>query len=344
MIEEEIIEDVPEVEAEEPLSIRDNLASALKDVKAKQETEEKPEPKENKIKENKVEAKEPKVKTKNASREAEVKEVKTDLPEVKAPQSFQGANAPMWKSMPRNIQEYVAKREEEFHRELTKQDEERTFGRSVKDLATPYIPLIKAEGGDIVKGFQSYLNTAYVLRTKSPQEKGALLMQLAREFGADLRGASQAQPQVHPMLLQTQQELQSLKAEREQEKVLKKQQEDGALKSQVDAFSADPKNIHFEAVKADMAALLRGGVAKDLQDAYDRAVYANPQTRSTILAQQASDEKQVAEKKAKAEAAKRAGSSIRGGPGPSALKNGNIQQPDLRKALMSAFAEHRGEA
>jgi hypothetical protein len=346
MLEEENIEAPVEViEKEEPVkvpSVRDSLAAAVEESKAKQ-TDEKPARavKEAKLpKETKTDIQ---VKTKvfkDAPREAEVK---TDLPAIKVPQSFGGDKKALWDSMPRNVQEFWAKREDEFHRELTKQDEERTFGRSVKELATPYIPLIKAEGGDIVKGFQSYLNTAYILRTKSPQEKGQLLMQLAREFGADLRGV-QAQNPVNPQLHQLQQELAGLKGSIEQEKALKKQQEDAALQTQVEAFAADPKNIHFETVKADMAALLRGNVAKDLQDAYDRAVYANPQTRSTLLAQKDSEEKQVADKKAKAEAAKKAGSSLRGGPGPSALRNGNIPQPDLRKALVSAFAEHRGEA
>ncbi len=348
MLEEEIIEAPVEQEVQEQPekapSVRDSLAAAVEESKAKQADEEKPLKKEAKEQKPEKQVK-PKI-SKDASHEAQVKPEVKDEPPIKVPQSFQGANAPMFQGLPRNVQEFLVKREEDYHRELTKQDDERLFGKSVKDIATPYMPLIKAEGGEITKAFQSYLNTAYVLRTKSPQEKGQLLLKLAQEFGADLRGGmQQAQNPVHPQLQQLQQELAGLKGSIEQEKASKKQQEDSALQSQVEAFSADPKNIHFETVKAHMAALLRGGIAKDLQDAYDQAVYANPQTRSTLLAEKESEEKQVAEKKAKAEAAKRAGSSLRGsGTGQSALKNGVIKQPDLRKALKSAFAEHRGEA
>jgi hypothetical protein len=359
MLEEAQVETpVEDAEIEQPIeppSIRDSLASALEESKAKAANDAdgkklvsfKATPKEAKVKDDNAIDKPLKTKTiKDITKDvSQVTGKETVLPEIKTPQSFQGANAPAWKDLPRNMQEFLAKREEDYHRELTKQDEERTFGRSIKELASPYLPLIQAEGGDVTKAFQNFLNHAYILRTKSPQEKGLLILKLAQEFGADLRGAAQqGNVQVSPQLQQLQQEVQDLKKQREQEIALKKQQEDTALKSQVDAFSADPTHIYFETVKAEMAALLRGGIAKDLQDAYDRAVHANPQTRSALLSQQKEEEKQVADKKAKAEAAKRAGSSLRGGPGPSALKNGQIKQPDLRKALESAFAEHRGEA
>jgi len=318
----------------EPVSIRENLATALETVKAKQ-AEETPKTGRERDEAGKF-TKEPKEK-KTVSRETP----EVTLPEIKMPKSFPADKAKDFAALPRPIQELLAKREDDYHKELTKHDEERNFGRQVQALANPYLPLIKAEGGEIVKAFEQYLNTAYVLRTKSPQEKGQLILKLAQEYGADLRGASQTQPQAHPALQQMQQEIAALKGQIEQEKAFKKQQEDSAIKSQIDAFAANPKNVHFEAVKAHMAALLRGGAAKDLEDAYDQAVHANPHTRSTLLQQTNVDEQRVAEKKAKAEAAKRAGSSLRGAPGIAATKNGRIVQPDLRSELKAQFAAFR---
>jgi len=128
----------------------------------------------------------------------------------------------------------------------------------------------------------------------------------------------------------------------EQEAALKKQQEDNEIQGQIKTFAADPKNVHFETVKAHMAALLKGGIAKDLQDAYDQAVYANPQTRSSLLeAKTVSDnEKRVAEQKARAEAAKRAGSSLRGAPGIMASKDGKVNGLDLRSTIRAAIAKN----
>lgn len=56
----------------------------------------------------------------------------------------------------------------------------------------------------------------------------------------------------------------------------------------IDNFASDPANPrpHFDAVKEDMALLIRSGRAKDLADAYDRAVWGNPQLRASLLAEQ----------------------------------------------------------
>lgn len=350
---EDILNDVPEIEQEEaPLSIRENLAAALEQSKSKQEDV--AEKTEKSRDETGKFAKEPKLAKSTKGKEVVTdiakivprgtQEIKNDIKLDPAPQGISAAVKAKWAELPPEVRQEFSKREADYHKELTKHDEERVFGRSVRDLANPYIPLIKAEGGDLVKAFGSYLNTAYILRTKSPQEKGQLILQLAREYGADLQGASQPQGNADPRYTQLQQEVGQLKSVIQQDQEAKKQQEEKVLKSQIEEFSADPSNIHFETVKAHMAALLRGGMATGLQDAYDQAVYANPQTRSTLLQQQSavSDEKRLAEKKAKAEQAKRAGSSLRGAPGMAATKNGRIVQPDLRSELRAAFASHQG--
>lgn len=262
---------------------------------------------------------------------------------LSVPAAYTGSIKTEWAKLPLAVQQELIRREQDVEKGFTKFDEERNFGKQLKELATPYLPIIRAEGGDINKAFSSFLDTAYKLRTKNPQEKGQILMQLAREYGADLSQANTQQAQVpfNPVLHQVQQELQGLKGTIEQEKALKKQQEDEATQRQIDAFRSDPKNTHFDTVKAHMAALLTGGLAKDLQDAYDQAVHANPQTRSTLLEQSSAqaEEKRLAEQKAKAEAAKKAGSSVRGSPGVAALKNGKIEHASLRDTLKAAYAE-----
>jgi hypothetical protein len=49
-----------------------------------------------------------------------------------------------------------------------------------------------------------------------------------------------------------------------------------------------------------MAALLQAGQAKDLQDAYEQAVWANPQTRTSLIAQQQQEAKAKATQTAQA--------------------------------------------
>lgn len=264
---------------------------------------------------------------------------------IPPPQAYSGAVKAKWAELPREIQTELAKREADFHKELTKHDEERTFGRQVEKIVTPYVAQIRAEGATVPQAIESLLNMAHVLRVGNPQQKSDLLLRTAHTFGVDLRQAlqvQQAQPQLHPQVQNVLQEVQGIKQRLEQEATLKKQQEDNEIQQQIKAFGADPEHIHFETVKPHMAALLQGGIAKDLQDAYDQAVYANPHTRSSLLEAQKADtnEKRVAEQKARAEAARRAGSSLKGAPGMAASKDGKIKGLDLRSTIRAAMADH----
>jgi gas vesicle protein len=284
------------------------------------------------------------IKSNAVAKETQQVAVVAEEPPIPPPQAYNGAVKAKWNELPRDIQQELSVREQYFHRELTKHDEERNFGRTVDRIVQPYMAQIKAEGATAPQAIESLLNMAHVLRVGSPQQKSDLLLRTAQTFGVDLRSAvQQPQQQIHPQIQTALQEVQAIKSRLEQADAAKKAAEEAELQQTIKEFSENPKNIHFEAVKAHMASLLVSGLAKDLQDAYDQAVYANPQTRSTLLEQQksASNEQRVAEQKARAEAARKAGSSIKGAPGMVASKNGQIKGLDLRSTLKAAFAEHR---
>ena len=336
-VEDEIVEQP--VEKEAPPSIREGLAAALEESKAKKASEQGKEP----VKVAKEPKKEPK--TAKSVENGQVRDQVKVLDEVKPPASFTGAVKANWSKLPPDIQQELIKRDQDFHKELTKHDEERSFGRKVNEIVSPYMATIRAEGSDAPQAIASLLNMAHVLRVGTPQQKSDLLLRTAQTYGIDLRQATQqAQNQLPPVIQQLMQEQQQLKSQLAEERALKKQQEDSSIQEQIKTFAAESGHEHFEIVKAHMASLLQSGLAKDLSDAYDQAVHANPQTRSTLVQSQDVEKRLANDKKAKAEAAKKAGSSLKGGPGPSVNKNGNIKQPDLRKALLSAWAEHRGEA
>lgn len=343
---DDVVAPLPDEIADKPESLRETIEKARETVKAQSD-----EPKEKKEKVIKVkshqrvvgsEIKAPKIDAKEI-KEAPNGEAKDEA--IQAPQSYSSFVKAKWAELPKEIQQELSKRENDYHKELTKHDEERNFGRQMKDVVTPYVAQIRAEGAEPAQAVASLLNMAHVLRVGSPQQKSDLLIRTAQTFGVDLRQAlqvQQMQPQLPPQVQQAMQEVQSLKLQLQQQEASKKQQEDNEIQGQIKAFAADSKNIHFDAVKPHMAALLKSGVAKDLQDAYDQAVYANPQTRSSLLeAKQAeSNEKRVAEQKARAEAAKRAGSSLRGAPGIMASKDGKVNGLDLRQTIRAAIAKN----
>lgn len=270
-----------------------------------------------------------------------------------------GANAPVepikdrfrkpildnWKNLPPDVQRELNRREEDFRKAFANRDDEVVLGRRFTEIVGPYMAQMRAEGAEPLKAVAELLNTAYVLRTASPQQKGQLLWRTAQQFGADMRQIPQGQQAFDPNLHAVNQQLAALQAEIKKQDTLRQQQEQAGIDGLIQSFSADTAaHPYFEAVKGEMAALLQGGGAKDLQEAYDKAVWANPDIRSSLLAEQktAEDKRVAAENAAKAEKAKKAGSSVKGGPGMAASKTAQVAKGSLRAELESAFRAHGG--
>src|ERR1700741_262683 len=348
---DEVIEQ-PQVAEQEaaPLTLREEIESAVKTVSEKQvdpsvkDTQETEETKAQRLRDEsgKFVKKESATKTEEKAEKPALKP-ETATPVVaekpKAPEHLKPAIKAKWDTLPPDVQEAIIAREEEADKVIKRQDEERMFGKQVKDVITPYMPMIQAEGSTPAIAVQSLLNTAYQLRTGTPQQKGQLIMQLAKQFGAELPQVSQGDTYVDPQVQAIQQELESLKSNLQQTATQREQQEQANINSTIAAFAADPKNVHFETVRNHMSALLKAGVAKDLQDAYDQAVYVNPDTRSALLQSQQADleAKRVAEQKEKPDAPRKPAGSITGGPGATAPKNPSVASRSLREELEANF-------
>lgn len=165
---------------------------------------------------------------------------------------------------------------------------------------------------------------------------------LARQYGVNLAQAQQGQapqPQSDPVVSQLQQQLQGLQSQMQQRETSEQNRAANELQSQIAAFQADPANIYFENVKPQMAALLRDGQAQDLKGAYDQAIWANPETRGLMLAEQQKQAQASVLKAAqdKAKAAGLASGSLNGSASGNAMpaSTGNSIEDDVRAAMAS---------
>lgn len=284
----------------------------------------------------KTEVKTDKPDTTVAQKTQELKDVKR---EIKAPASWKSEARAKWETLPDDIRAEVARREEETHSIISRHDDDRAFAKQLKEVINPYMPLIQSEGGTPAGAVRDLLNTAYVLRTGSPQQKATLLRQVAQQYGVDLsQGAQTQQVPNDPIVQQLYQKVAQLEGTLTNAERAKQQQEQSAINQQIQAFASDPKNVHFEAVKPHMAALLQSGLAKDMEDAYEQAIYARPDIRSTFLEQRnaESETKRVAEAKVKADAARKAGSSVVGSPGVAVPNIGKTDR-SLRDEIAANF-------
>lgn len=232
---------------------------------------------------------------------------------VKPPDGWNAAAKAKFAALEPDIQAEITRRETDMHRQFTTQDQDRTLGKGIREVAAPYLATIKAEGGDEKAAFAQFLNYAHIMRQGTAMQKLQALHQVAQaynvEIGQPLQQAPQFQAAIQP------QEIRALvQAELDQQRQV---QEQSAITSEIDAFKNAPGHEHYEQVKGLMGNLLLSEQAQDLPEAYNKAIWADPEIRSKLIADQtaAKEQERLSGAQARTDAARRAAGSITGSPG-----------------------------
>lgn len=253
-----------------------------------------------------------------------------------APHALSAAAKAKWKDVPAEIRSEWSKREAEIHKTFTAHDGELRMGREMKEVVSPYMAIIQAEGGTPTTAVRDLLNTAYVLRTGHPVQKAQLIQQVCQQYGIDLGLLSQSSQQhVDPNIAQLQQELAMLKQQSSPEVIQKQLQdrmETDNVNSEVRAFASDPVNKHYETVKPIMASLLNSGAAQNMKEAYELACRAHPTVGSMLEAEKAAAKQ--AKSSADLASKKKASASITGSPGV-LVPNSGLPNRTLREELQA---------
>lgn len=216
-----------------------------------------------------------------------------------------------WSKTPKEVQDYWEVREKQMLDGLEQYKGDAVYGKSMRDAITPYMALIQAQGIDAPKAVQTLLNAHYKLSVSPPSQKQQYLQYIAKQYGIDTAGigsTQQGQQAADPRYQQLQDELHQLKQVIQSGSEQQLNAERTRISQEVNTFASDPAHPYFDDVADDIIVMLKSGLS--LQDAYDRAVWANPVTRAKETARLQTDAKAEAEKKAKeqAEAAKKAAS------------------------------------
>lgn len=265
----------------------------------------------------------------------------TEQPKSEAPVALSGAIKAKWNELPEDVRAEWKKREDDIHRMMTAKEGELNLGRSIKEIAAPYEAVIRSEGGTVEGAFKDLLNTSYILRAGSPQQKAQAVMQAIQQFGVDLSLVG-GQQQVNP-LSAIQQQIQELRQQTDPVKIksqLQQEMERDRIAGEIQAFAANPANVHFEKVKPVMRALFESGQATDLQQAYDLAIWSDPSIRTELLKAQTAQE--ADKKKAEMAAKRKASASVAGSPGL-ASPNANAPQKSLEDELRDQMRASSGK-
>ena len=253
---------------------------------------------------------------------------------IRAPASWSPAAKASFERLPPEVQQAVAKREQEIDHGLRRKSEEVKRYEPLEQLIAPRRALWAAQGMDEASAIKTLL-AAQDLLERDPKQG---LEFLARSYGVNLNTAQpqgqpyQAQParDSHPEIAALKQQLQVLQSQVQTAQT-------APIVSQIDAFQNDPANLYFENVRDDMAVLLHNGKASDLKEAYDMACWMRPDIRPFLQTAQAP----AVTTQGKATQARRAAVSVTGSPGQTRVpkSNGSIED-DIR----AAFEEVAGSA
>lgn len=184
----------------------------------------------------------------------------------------------------------------------------------------------------------------------------AYRVDLGKLFGANPAQAGQEEGEIPPAVAELrqrnailEQRLQSIEGSltvqqrrSEAERAHQERLQSESIVSEVSTFSADKP--HFQKVRPLMGALLQSGAAKGLEDAYQMAVFADPETRVAVQAEEDAKRRAGEEMKKRqaAEKAKAAAVSIRQGAAPSPAPatitgTGNAYRDDVKADVLAAF-------
>ena len=245
--------------------------------------------------------------------EEKVEDQAPELEAISAPKHWPKEEQEIFNAWDANVQHQVMDRYKAMEGDYTKKTQAlakyKKRNESLDEIYGPFRDDFQRAGMDEVAATRQLLAAHKYLR-EDPQQA---LKWLAQSYGVDLKAVNDdtaiedeyADPQMKAMQQQIAQLQGTITNQQQQAQNMQKQEVQAMIDNFQTAKDADGnlKHPHFDVVQNQMSGLISSGVAKDIESAYEMAVYANPETRAKVL-----DEKVKKETKqeVKAEAVQKA--------------------------------------
>lgn len=227
----------------------------------------------------------------------------------KIPRSWRQELAPKYEALDQDVQQEIYKREEDVFQGIEQYKGKAQLAHEFEQTIQPYMARIQSLGVTPIQAVQKLMNADHVLTYGDAAQKQAMFQAIARDYGIQLDPNYQP-AQADPVSSQLQQEVATLK---QTITTLQQNQEQASLNpyvNEVQQFRA--AHEHFGRLENVILGLIQSGAAKGLKDAYDMALFADPELRNAAIAEQQADkQKQEAQRVATAKAA---AVQVRGSP------------------------------
>lgn len=227
---------------------------------------------------------------------------------VEAPRSWAKEIAPEFAKLAKPVQEYIRKREEDFTNGISQYKQAADYGTAVHAVIQPYMAHLNSKGADVGNTLKFLLNADYLLATGTPERKSAFIRQVMKDSGITTEMLGAEPPQKSADVQALEQQIREMGGTLNNFQSAQVNERYSQVAKAVDTFAADPKNIYFKELSDDIVKLI--GVGYTLEDAYEKAMWANPATRAKEQVRTSKD-KEKADKEAATAAALRAKKATR---------------------------------
>jgi hypothetical protein len=236
-------------------------------------------------------------------------------PAIDAPISWTAEQKAKWASLPPDTQAYIAQRDKESHEAISRAGQQIKAFEPIRNVIEQFAPTFQKNGLQPHEGIARMMAVNEMLET-NPR---AAIAEIAKAYGVNLQGeTSQDADPGSARVAELEAKLAKVESHLTAQQRQQMQAENNALAREIADFAKDKP--HFESVRKVMAGLMSSGAAETMQEAYDRAVYADPTIRQSILAdqQKANEEKRKTDEAERVKAAKKAaGVNVKSSPGQS---------------------------
>lgn len=256
-----------------------------------------------------------------------------DAEAIAAPAEWKGAGKVQWNKLPKAVQ---AELRDTYQGLAASRAEMEPMQQAIAPYKEAWVRdagSVPAAVAELGRFYELYLTNPVGLIQHIAAQRGINLG--SAQGQAPAQGATQPAPDIATLIAQVvQQQVAPITAHFQQT-------ENQQLQSTIDAFGSDPSHPYFQDVKVHMGRLISAGAAKDMQDAYDQATWANPVIRQQLLDQQAEATKQT-QAAALAKARQASAVNLSGSPLAGVVNGTGTKGESVHDAVRRNFAEVEG--
>lgn len=249
------------------------------------------------------------------------------------PKTWSADEKALWSTLDPALQKAITRRDAEIDNGGRQWSEQK---RSYDEVLTPVRTLAQRNGVNEREAINRLVEASDWLE-RDPKD---FLTKYAQHYGisfnANEQQSTRPQTQPDPAIAQLHQTVSQLQNDWDQRQAQE-------VRSVIQDFASSPGHEHFDTVKVDMGRLMQIDPSLSLDDAYDRAIWANKDVRAGLLAAQAAKPNQVEKDRQQTARAKASAVSPRGSGPTGTVAAPKKEYDTVRDAVVAAWTAQGGQ-